>query len=665
MIFDPSRRWAYGRRLAALIASSCMMAGVLSGTSPAGSTAVAATTIASPSALISAGARSRRADHALVHSATRLETCLRAGGGHGVRCASVRRALQHAGSVLAVAERSLATIASTRGQGRGAATSARLRDARVAPRLTASGYTLRWAPMGRIKSYVLQRDVPRQDAQYSVVDGTSVTPPAVPGVAVSYSLRTTAHQSSWSHELRVSYPAPETSHAQVAPVLYVTGQTLSWRPIAGVSSYVLATKAPSGMVHYTVVSGTSVTPESIPGAAVQYSVRTPVDGSVWAQEVTVTYPIGLRKTGGEAPVFRAANGESSTSTAGGASPLGVGAEVPAPGTGSGEPSTPTSDFSQPFVKGVAEDPTGWGEVGAEQIGEEMHSLGANWVRVDLPWKEVMPSPGVYDWSHFDQVIRTSAALGLHVLPILDYAPSWTTPTNAAGYAEFAAAAVARYGPGTPANLPWFELWNEPYFSYAWSGKTPEPTAYARDVLAASEATKRVAPSVKLLVAAEYTDSGQTGGSSQWETTWVKDMFTAVPNLGKWINGVAVHPYGDDPSLPVADSGGWKDANGGWSFQRIDAIREQFLAYGVNVPFWITEVGWSTSNMSEAEQDRDYVDLATQVQARPWVRALFAYTLREYQEHPVNDESGMGLLKYGTWQPKAAFYGLQQGFAKLG
>jgi hypothetical protein len=313
---------------------------------------------------------------------------------------------------------------------------------------------------------------------------------------------------------------------------------------------------------------------------------------------------------------------------------------------------------------VAIDPVGWGEGAAPEIAGEVHSLGAEWVRTDLPWKEVMPSPGVYDWSHFDSVMRNSEAQGMHVLPILGYAPSWTTPTNAAGYAEFVAAAVARYGPGTTANLHWFELWNEPYFSYAWSGKTPEPEAYARDVLAAAEAAKKVNPAVKLLVAGEDADGGQTGGSSPYETSWVNDMFTAVPDLGKWIDGVAVHPYGDDPALPLTERGGFRDATGKWSFQRIDTIHEQFLAHGVNVPFWITEVGWSTYNESEAEQAHDYADLIPQVVSRPWVRALFAYCLREVEEHPTTTESQTGLLKFDSWQPKQAFYTLQQGFKAL-
>ncbi|HEY8304213.1 MAG TPA: hypothetical protein VIG42_06455 [Solirubrobacteraceae bacterium] len=292
----------------------------------------------------------------------------------------------------------------------------------------------------------------------------------------------------------------------------------------------------------------------------------------------------------------------------------------------------------------------------------MSGLGVNWAREDLSWSDVESQKGVFNWTKFDQLVATAKTNGITILPVVDYAPSWASPSDATDYAAFVKIAVQRYGPGTTANLRWWELWNEPYFSYAWSGKTPEPMAYGRDALAAAEAAKSVSSSVKLLISADYQDSAQVGSTS-WETSWIDDMFSAAPTLGKFIDGVSVHPYGDDPALPLAKLGGWKDAFGNWAFQRIDTIRAKFLAHSVNVPFWITEAGWSTAEVSEAAQAQDYTDLAPQIVARPWIRALFPYCLREFDSTP-NKESEFGLLKYGTWQPKAAFSALQAGLKTL-
>jgi hypothetical protein len=403
--------------------------------------------------------------------------------------------------------------------------------------------------------------------------------------------------------------------ARTAPQVTLSGSTISWKSVPGAKGYVLGRKVPGQSYHYSAANGTSVTPQVLPGQTVYYWVRTQASHSAWSATITLTYP--------------AQDGPN---------------------------------FGEPFVKGVNVQLDGWGE--PTRVANEIESLGAGWVRADLAWSSVMPSPGQYDWSSFDEVIKSAQSNGLHVLPVLGYAPSWTEPSNAAAYAEFVAAAVTRYGPGTSANLHWFELWNEPYCSYAWSGQTPNPEAYARDVRAAAQAAKQISPSVKLLIAADYQDSPQTGGSSQWQTTWIDDMFSAVPDLEKWIDGVAIHPYGDDPSESLAQSGGWTDTKGQWAFQRIDTIREKFLQHGANVPFWITEEGWSTWHISEAEQARNYADLIAQVTKRPWIRALFTYCLREFNAKPTNEEPGYGLLKYGSWQPKTAYYALQQGFAAM-
>ena len=315
-----------------------------------------------------------------------------------------------------------------------------------------------------------------------------------------------------------------------------------------------------------------------------------------------------------------------------------------------------------FVRGVTANLLGWGAGAAGGLAGEMSSLGVSWTREDLKWSDVEPQRGVFDWSAFDAMLASARAHGISVLPVVGYAPAWAAPGDASDYAAFVAAAVARYGPGTTADLQWFELWNEPYYTYAWSGQATSPAAYALDVRAAAVAAKAVAPSVRVLMAAEDGDTPAAGGG--WWSSSVDDYFHAVPDLGRWIDGVAVHPYGDDPALGLAAAGGWKDAQGGWSFARIDSIRASFLAHGVDVPFWITEVGVSTADVSPAAQAQYYADLIPAVRARPWVRALFPYCLREFNAHPTDDQPGFGLESYGSWAPKPAYDTLQQGLTTL-
>ena len=312
-----------------------------------------------------------------------------------------------------------------------------------------------------------------------------------------------------------------------------------------------------------------------------------------------------------------------------------------------------------FVKGVSTNIAGWGSQGP-QVAREITAIGAGWAREDLAWSGVMPNASTHDWSSFDNTLATAKGQGLTVLPILGYAPSWTTPNDTAGYADFVKQAVARYGPGTSANLTYFELWNEPYFGYAWQGRTPDPGQYARLYAAAVRAARTVNPNARFLIAAENADNPTTTG---WATTWIDDLFAAVPDLGPLIDGISFHPYGGDPLMPSGQSG-YRDLTGKWAFARIDSAHSRFQAHGVDKPFWLTEIGWSTAEVSELEQADNYSHLFPEIHVRSWVQALFPYSLRECCGNPTDPQQHYGLERWPDFSHKPAYDQVKLGFAGL-
>jgi len=97
------------------------------------------------------------------------------------------------------------------------ASPARAAVARRAPILAVHGDRLTWTRNPRIHTYMLMRKVPGRATRYSVIHGTSISPPPVPGVTVDYSVRTAAKWSTWSAWKRITYAAPSDPSLTPSP----------------------------------------------------------------------------------------------------------------------------------------------------------------------------------------------------------------------------------------------------------------------------------------------------------------------------------------------------------------------------------------------------------------------------------------------------------------
>jgi polysaccharide biosynthesis protein PslG len=205
-----------------------------------------------------------------------------------------------------------------------------------------------------------------------------------------------------------------------------------------------------------------------------------------------------------------------------------------------------------------------------QLGT-MVSSGVQTVRVVFSWAYAQPYP---NWSsvpsadrsqftnvggvptrfgQFDQLVAAAAKVGLRVFPTVMYSPPWDArpapsydlqvPQTDGPYAKFCAALVRRYGPhGTfwKTNKPavpihMWEIWNEPDLSYYWP-EQPFPNSYAALLHAADDAIKAADRSAQVMVGA-LTDTSWDG---------LKALY-GVRGVGKWFDGVALHPYTKYPA----------------------------------------------------------------------------------------------------------------------
>lgn len=286
--------------------------------------------------------------------------------------------------------------------------------------------------------------------------------------------------------------------------------------------------------------------------------------------------------------------------------------------------------------------------------------GARIAREDVSWALVQPRRGAFRWSRTDRMFLVAAQQGLTIHPILDGTPRWAgrdedaMPYRVADYARFVASAVRRYGPGGslwrehPALARWaprfFELYNEPYY------QDVDPRRYATTVRAAVRRARPANPAARFLIAADTPN-----GAGR---PWLSPMYAQVPDLGRYFDAVAVHPYsvGYDPG--VYDRG---SPLRGRQTGRIVEIRDELARRGDGEKkLWITEVGWPTCPrrvsercVTESTQRRriaQVMELA-RTRWRGFVDAIFVFGQQDGPRTLVAAEPFYGLLRRdGTPKP---------------
>ena len=292
------------------------------------------------------------------------------------------------------------------------------------------------------------------------------------------------------------------------------------------------------------------------------------------------------------------------------------------------------------------------------------TTGDRWLREELLWSRIEPAPGQFVFGHFDHFMLLAARQGMHVLALLDGTPAWAGPSGSSvpadpgAYAQYVAAVVARYGPHgrfwrahprlAGSAITAYELWNEPYYDNGDNGSY-DPARYASLVKAAAIAGRAADPAAHFLLEAEMT--GQQEGS-RW-VSWIAALYRAVPDLNRYFDAVAIHPYGND----LTGLSGIGDNQ----LRRTELIRRALVAHrAANKPLWITEVGWPTcaggsvrctSYVGQAAS-LDRLSIYLHTTWASYVKAAFIYHYEDDGTDLGDPENDYGLTTF-EHQPKPA------------
>lgn len=387
---------------------------------------------------------------------------------------------------------------------------------------------------------------------------------------------------------RFKQAAATVAHARIAllerraPKVQTAGATVRWKPVAHVSDYVLKRQARDQSPDYSVVKGVSATPTPAAGTTVVYSVRTNVVGSQWSHPVEVSYSTG--------PGALQAS-KTSTDKGGGSGhkPTKTKSEPPTESTSTEEGPSGIEEPLSTEEPPVVEEPAASGEEAPASLESTAFQpgldSGAN-LELDVQGAEVLRArlvriefPVGDAPSQMEPVIAAYAAAGIRVLPLAGFYGSMPTPEQARRLAGWASA----FGPGGSfwsshsygeLAIQDIELGNETSYGYQYGDNAGEPSyqerarTYAIRLKEAAEAIGSTSHHVGLL--AQEDD---------WTGEWANGMFEAVPNLGSYVAGWTIHPYGPD----------WQG--------RVEDLIKQTTSHGApsTIPIDITEWGLATDN----------------------------------------------------------------------
>src|SRR4029079_4860944 len=195
------------------------------------------------------------------------------------------------------------------------------------------------------------------------------------------------------------------------------------------------------------------------------------------------------------------------------------------------------------------------------------------------------------------------------------------PSNMADYANFVAAATARYA---PLGVHHWEIWNEPNVVQFWH-PFPDPAQYASMLRAAYTAIKAADPTATVITGGSATagptlDSLASNGYSPYR--WLRLLYEGG-NRG-FFDAVANHPYASFPYSPLEQ---W---NSTWLQDDMYALMQ---ANGDGAKkIWGTEAGYPSCSVSgycvdEATQAQYIHDYLTVWQGwSAWTGPLFIYQM---------------------------------------
>ena len=223
-----------------------------------------------------------------------------------------------------------------------------------------------------------------------------------------------------------------------------------------------------------------------------------------------------------------------------------------------------------------------------RVAQNVH---ARYLRCAFSWDAIEKSPGQYDWTFWDMLVKEAQRAGVELIPYVAYTPRWAAkagdefwsqpPRDPASYADFMYKIVERYR----GRIHSWEIWNEPDNLDYWKGSA---AGYAELVREAATKMRHADPAVVLVL------GGMSHGPGPFFKTLLSDY-----NIAGYVDVIAMHAYPESWGEDRAESVFLDEAP-----QMAELVRK----YGEGDGFWLNEMGYSDYRFRSNQASKWGIDI---------------------------------------------------------
>lgn len=272
------------------------------------------------------------------------------------------------------------------------------------------------------------------------------------------------------------------------------------------------------------------------------------------------------------------------------------------------------------------------------------AAGFTHIRIDVNMDQIRPEPAVVVWDPMDRIVADAVARGLQIYATLAHVPAWARQVEGSegiSWQAWVMEVATRYR----GRIRHYGIENEPNAFMTPGGYVSHRCQPAADVL------RQVDPTIQICgpeLMTEDTDQGT------W-VKWLKDFAGLLRETPMDI--VTVHSYQDNGREV------WRHVVGPqtWPmwFTRQPHVREVLRNCGLGEKrLWVTEVGWNTDAVSEAQQASYCDQLLESLPNAGLVEKVFLY--QAFDEAALDGKPPVRWgIAHEDLSPKPAFHVVQR------